>query len=208
MPSEAAAWCGGVLGAACTGESRCSGRGFVCGIVGLCGDSARHVERAVAGVFSVRARARRVRRVSGGSGVVLWPVAPRRGSCFPCVVAYMMLMLGGLGWRCTRARGDYGPGDPRAVRRAVPRGRGRAVRFLFVKSLVKSMPTTRSVRPGSQTKQSAEVRTCGRVLCFHYLRTSAAESRCALAITHLHVPRCSRRVSRRVSVPARPPVAL
>jgi len=85
MPSEAAAWCGGVLGAACTGESRCSGRGFLRGIVGLCGGSARHVERAVAGVFSVRARAtRRVRRVSGGSGVMLWPVAPRRGSCFPC----------------------------------------------------------------------------------------------------------------------------
>lgn len=176
MPSEAAAWCGGVLGAACTGESRCSGRGFVCGIVGLCGDSARHVERAVAGVFSVRARARRVRRVSGGSGVVLWPVAPRRGSCFPCVVAYMMLMLG-LGWRCTRARGDYGPGDPRAVKRAVPRGRGRAVRFLFVKSLVKSMPRTRSVRPGSQTKQSAEVRTCGRVLCFQISLSSKVRAR-------------------------------
>jgi hypothetical protein len=98
MPSEAAAWCDGVLGAACTGESRCSGRGFLRGIVGLCGGSARHVERAVAGgVFGARARAtRRVRRVSGGSGVMLWPVAPRRGSCFPCAWWRMMLMLGGV----------------------------------------------------------------------------------------------------------------
>ena len=117
MPSEAAAWCGGVLGAACTGESRCSGRGFLRGIVGLCGGSARHVERAVAGVFSVRARAtRRVRRVSGGSGVMLWPVAPRRGSCFPCAWWRMMLMLGGV----VHGSRWYGPGDPRAV----PRRRG------------------------------------------------------------------------------------
>jgi len=60
MPSEAAAWCGGVLGAACTGESRCSGRGFLRGIVGLCGGSARHVERGVPSRGCFRcARARR-----------------------------------------------------------------------------------------------------------------------------------------------------
>ena len=153
MPSEAAAWCGGVLGAACTGESRCSGRGFLRGIVGLCGGSARHVERAVAGVFSVRARAtRRVRRVSGGSGVMLWPVAPRRGSCFPCAWWRMMLMLGGVlhGSRCRTGPGRPARRAPARRRRCAPSAR----RFVFCEQHAHAQ------RPIRKRKRS---RKCGTV---------------------------------------------
>lgn len=205
MPSEAAAWCDGVLGAACTGESRCSGRGFLRGIVGLCGGSARHVERAVAGgVFGARARdATRPPRIRWQWCHAVACGAASRFLFSVCVVAYDAHV----GWRSTRlarCRTGYGPGRPArrvsgARRRCAPSAR----RFVFCEQHAHAQ------RPIRKRKRS---RKCGTYVFNHESSNggptgvSRGEAMCMIPIYMF--PRCSRPVEAVVSACARPPVAL